>query len=62
MRVPIVRRDLDGTIIDGTAEWTPVNDAGFHISDFRSLDGDCLSLPAGSTFEFLELGDDEVSA
>ena len=50
-RVPIIRRDTDGAIIDGTAR---LMRQGEHIllNDFRDLDGHELELPPGSSFEF----------
>jgi 3-deoxy-D-manno-octulosonate 8-phosphate phosphatase KdsC-like HAD superfamily phosphatase len=48
-RIPITRRDLDGTLIDGTAQ---LDEAEATISDFRDLDGVQLVLPPGSQFEF----------
>lgn len=45
MRIPVTRHDLDGTIIDGTAEYD-----GHGLTDFRDLDGLPLVLPPGSSF------------
>ena len=47
-RIPIIRRDADGTVIDGTAR---LSDDRRTIDDFRDLDGNELSLPPGSSFE-----------
>lgn len=51
MRVPIVRRDEDGTRIDGTAAYDHVDRGGIIVYDFRDLDGEPLGLPPGSSFE-----------
>ena len=47
-RIPIIRRDADGTFTDGTAR---ISDDRRTIDDFRDLDGNELSLPPGSAFE-----------
>lgn len=47
-RLPIIRRDSDGTIIDGTAD---VSEDGLKIGDFRDLAGNEMPLPPGSAFE-----------
>lgn len=52
-RIPIIRRDADGTIVDGTAELIiEANGTGFSVVDFRDLDGEELILPPQSSFEF----------
>lgn len=48
-RVPIIRHDLDGGVIDGTAQVERTND-GVRAFDFRDLDGWPLVLPPGSSF------------
>jgi hypothetical protein len=50
LRVPIVRRDADGTCVDGTAE-LGVDSDGLWLGDFRDLDGELLPLPAGSSYD-----------
>ena len=55
LRVPVVRRDKDGTVVDGTALWEDQGTPGFMLSDFRDLDGNPMSLPPGSSFEIMEL-------
>lgn len=49
-RLPIIRRDADGTIVDGTAR-ALVLTGGLALDDFRDLDGEALDLPPGSAFE-----------
>lgn len=56
-RLPITRRDVDGTIIDGTAALSATPSGGFMLHDFRDLDGRELCLPSGSEFRCL-LDDD----
>lgn len=48
-RIPIVRSDVDGSTIDGTARVHP-NGTDFTLDDFRDLDGVSLVLPPGSCF------------
>lgn len=51
-RIPFIRRDPDGTIIDGTANAVAFEEgSGLVLDDFRDLDGNELDLPPGSTFE-----------
>lgn len=49
-RLPIIRRDADGTIVDGTARATALP-GGLALDDFRDLDGEALDLPPGAAFE-----------
>lgn len=50
-RIPFIRRDADGTIIDGTAAVGRNEDDSMTIHDWRDLDGNVLQLPPGSSFE-----------
>jgi hypothetical protein len=50
-RIPIIRRDADGTITDGTARVTTTHGDSTTIDDFRDLDGELLHLPPGAAFE-----------
>lgn len=50
MRIPIVRVDADGTIVDGTCEYNEEPGAG-NLGDFRDLDGEPLVLPPGSAYQ-----------
>lgn len=50
MRVPITRHDVDGTVVDGTAALVILEDGTRRVHDFRSLDGEPLVLPPGSSF------------
>jgi hypothetical protein len=52
-RIPIIRRDQDGTVIDGTAEVIVLEPGEFQVTDFRDLDGNVLILPPQSSFEFV---------
>lgn len=52
-RIPIIRRDEDGTVVDGTAELIIVDENSFRVVDFRDLDGEELHLPPQSSFEFI---------
>lgn len=51
MRIPIVRRLQDDTVVDGTAD-VRVVPGGIDVTDFRDLDGHPLALPPGASFEF----------
>lgn len=64
-RLPIIRRDADGTIVDGTARARVIADlagtegaAGLALDDFRDLDGAPLDLPPGAAFEVQLAGGD----
>lgn len=48
-RIPITRRDPDGTVIDGTAR-VITDGTEQRLDDFRDLDGNPLSLPPGAAF------------
>lgn len=53
-RIPIIRRDADGTVVDGTAElMLAMTDDKLMASmhDWRDLDGNELPLPPGSSYE-----------
>lgn len=50
MRVPISRRDPDGTMIDGTARCVPLDGGGWALDDFVDLEGQPLDLPVGSEY------------
>lgn len=50
MRIPIIRRNADGTITDGTARTRGVGPGRLEIDDFRDLDGQPLNLPPGAKF------------
>lgn len=52
-RIPIIRRDADGTIVDGTAAVVVIEFGKFTVNDFRDLDGKELELPPQSSFEFV---------
>lgn len=52
IRIPIIRRDRDGTVVDGTARALQLESGtGMTLDDFRDLDGQPLALPAGASFE-----------
>lgn len=55
MRIPIIRKDEDGTVIDGTAEYKRFETGKWTINDFRDLEGNELPLPPKSSFE-VDLG------
>lgn len=50
-RVPIVRREADGTITDGTCAYEFAD--GYRWFDFRDLDGEPMILPPGASFEMV---------
>lgn len=50
-RIPIIRRNLDGTVTDGTAHVDLRTDGTWHVTDFRDLDGWLMGLPPGASFD-----------
>ena len=61
MRVPMTRRDRDGTMTDGTAAIVEHPSTGaLYLTDFRDLDGRELELPPGSSFD-IQLNEDDLT-
>lgn len=51
-RLPIIRREVDGTVTDGTCEVTHFGNRTSY-GDFRDLDGNELVLPPMARFEIV---------